>query len=593
MFLKRHVRRKNGKDHTYWSLVKSERVGKGSRHRTLAYLGELDVVDCGGWAKLARELDDKPAPIIHPTLFDSEPDDEPVPEEVTVNVNGVRVEETTDFGDIWLGLTLWRTLGLDKLFAQIMPEGREKVGWDLMAAILVLGRFCDPSSELHIEDTWYPRTVLPEMLGVKARQVHVRRLYQALDVLCGCKQAVEKHLKNQLGRLFNVDYDLLLYDVTSTYFEGEAARNPQAKRGYSRDKRSDCKQVCIGLVVTTDGLPLAFEVFDGNRNDATTVEEIVRVMEKKYGKARRLWVLDRGMVNEDNLAFIRERDGRYIVGTPRSMLRKYEQELTESGWTSIYEDLEVKLCASPDGDETFVVCRSAQRAEKEKAMHQRFSKRIEQSLVSLAKRLSARKKRPDRGAVERQIGRLLQKNSRAAAKYDIRVTDDPHRKGHLEVTWRCREEWNDWATLSEGAYLLRTNLTDRTPQDLWKTYMQLADAEAAFRTIKSELCLRPVYHQLEHRVQAHILVAFLAYAMWKTLQKWMENSGLGRGVRTVQEELARIKCSHVILPTSSGREIQLRCISSPDEGQRIILNRLGLKIPSRLGSPKWRRMIET
>jgi len=226
-------------------------------------------------------------------------------------------------------------------------------------------------------------------------------------------------------------------------------------------------------------------------------------------------------------------------------------------------------------------------------MHQRFSKRIEQSLVTLAKRLSARKKRPDRGAVERQIGRLLQKNSRAAGKYDIRVTDDPHRKGHLELTWQCRDEWSDWATLSEGAYLLRTNLTDRTPQDLWKTYMQLADAEAAFRTIKSELCLRPVYHQLEHRVHAHILVAFLAYAMWKTLQKWMENSGLGRGVRTVQEELARIKCSHVILPTSSGREIQLRCITRPDEGQRILLNRLGLKIPLRLGSPKWRRMTET
>lgn len=593
MFLKRHVRRKNGKDHIYWSLVQSERMGKGSRHRTLAYLGELDVVDCGGWAKLARELDDKPAPIIHPTLFAPEPDDEPVPEEVTVNVKDVRIEQTRDFGDVWLGLTLWRTLGLDRLFAQIMPKGREKVGWDLMATILVLGRFCDPSSELHIEDTWYPRTVLPEMLGVKARQVHVRRLYQALDVLCGCKQAVEKHLKNQLGRLFNIDYDLLLYDVTSTYFEGEAARNPQAKRGYSRDKRSDCKQVCIALVVTTDGLPLAFEVFDGNRNDATTVEEIVRAMEKKYGKARRLWVLDRGMVNEDNLAFIRERDGKYIVGTPRSMLRKYEQELTESGWTSVYEDLEVKLCASPDGDETFVVCRSAQRAEKEKAMHQRFSKRIEQSLVTLAKRLSARKKRPDRGAVERQIGRLLQKNCRAAGKYDIRVTDDPHRKGHLELTWQCRDEWSDWATLSEGAYLLRTNLTDRTPQDLWKTYMQLTDAEAAFRTIKSELCLRPVYHQLEHRVHAHILVAFLAYAMWKTLQKWMENSGLGRGVRTVQEELARIKCSQVILPTSSGREIQLRCITRPDEGQRILLNRLGLKIPFRLGSPKWRRMIET
>ena len=207
MFLKKHVRKKNGKAHTYWDLVESYRTPRGPRHRTVAYLGELDVADCGGWAKLARQLDYKPLPVIEPTLFDPQPDDEPVPEEATVN--GVRVDETTDFGDVWLGLTLWRTLGLDKLFARILPEGREDIGWDLMAAILVLGRFCQPSGELHIEDTWYPRTMFPEILGVKARQVHVRRLYQALDVLCGCKDAVEKHLKNRLGELFNVDYDLM------------------------------------------------------------------------------------------------------------------------------------------------------------------------------------------------------------------------------------------------------------------------------------------------------------------------------------------------------------------------------------------------
>jgi len=516
-----------------------------------------------------------------------------VPESVTVNVKGVRVEATKDFGDVWLGLLLWSTLGLDKLFKRILPEGREEVGGDLLAAILVLGRFCEPSSELHIENTWYPRTALPEMLGVAQEQVHVQRLYRGLDELCGTKQAVEKHLRCRMGELFNVEYDLLLYDVTSTYFEGQAERNPQAQRGYSRDKRFDCKQICIALVVTADGLPLGYEIFDGNRTDVTTVEEIVEAMEAKYGRARRIWVLDRGMVNEDNLAFIRQRGGSYVVGTPRTMLRQYERSLTESGWTSVYEDLEVKLCPSPAGGETFVLCRSKARAQKEKAMHERFSKRIEAALARLADRLATTRKRPDNSKLNRQIGRLLGKNSRAAGKYEINLVDDADRPGHVKLAWRCRPEWSDWAALSEGAYLLRTNLVGQKPEQLWKTYMQLTDAEAAFRTIKSELCLRPVYHQVQRRVHAHVLVAFIAYAMWKTLQKWIQNCRLGRGVRPLVEELARIKCCHVVLPTSSGRELQLRCVTKPDESQRILLKRMGIEIPSRLGQPRWREVVKT
>ncbi len=594
MFLKKHLRKKNGKCHTYWELVRSFRIAKGSRHQRVAYLGELTEEDCGGWAALVRQLDGKPPGVVQPTLFDPEPEiePEPVPEIVTVKVNGVCVEATKDFGDVWLGLTLWRTLRLDRLFAEILPEGREDVAWHVMTAILAIARLCEPSSELHIQQTWYPRTALPEILGVKPEQVYGQRLYRTLDVLTGCKQAVEKHLKNQLGELFSLDYDLLLYDITSTYFEGEAADNPQAKRGYSRDKRSDCKQVCIALIVTTDGMPHSYEVFDGNRADVTTVPEMVESVEGKYGKARRVWVLDRGMVNEENLKFIRDRDGYYIVGTPRSQLKKYERELTESGWRSVYEDIEVKLCPSPDGAETFVLCRSQSRAEKEQAMRQQFSRRIQDALEKLAKRLSTAKKRPDRSRVERQIGRFLQKNSRAAGKFDIKVTDDPDRSGHLKLFWSIREEWSQWARLSQGAYMLRTNLNGRTPEELWHTYIQLTDAEEAFRTMKSELNLRPIFHQIQPRVHAHILVAFVAYAMWKTLQKWMENCGLGRGVRTVLQEFARLKCCEVILPTTSGRDIRLCCVSKPDTSQRVLLKRLGIEIPSRLGDPKWRQTIE-
>ena len=592
MFLKKYQRRKNGKRHTYWGLVESYRTPRGPRHRVVAYLGELDESHKEGWAQLAKKLDNKPMPIVHPTLFDSSPESVDVPEKVSVKIDEGCVESTKDFGDVWLGLYLWQTLKLDKLFKKILPSGKEDIEWDLMVLILAMARFCEPSSELHIEDTWYPRTALSEMVGIPADKVYVQRLYRTLDVIHPHKEAVEKHLKKRLGELFDTKHDLLLYDVTSTYFEGEAKSNHQAKRGYSRDKRPDCKQVCIGLVVTPEGFPLGYEVFDGNRTDVTTVEDIVESMEAKYGKARRIWVMDRGMVNEDNLAFIRGRGGFYLVGTPRSALQKYEKELTESDWTSVYEDVEVKLCPSPEGEETYVLCRSQDRAKKEKGIHDRFSKRIEEGLQSLERRLKKAKKRTNRSQVERQIGRLLQRNSRAAGKYVIHVKKDPLRKGHLKLDWKCKKEWSEWARLSEGAYLLRTNLNKRNPKELWKTYIQLVDVEEAFRTIKTELNLRPIYHQKKERVQAHILVAFLSYVMWKTLQKWMENSGLGRGVRTVLEEFARIKCCEIILPTDTGRQIQLRCITKPDECQEILLRHLKVKFPARLGRPKWRQVVK-
>lgn len=593
MFLKKHLRKKDGKSHQYWSLVESYRTPKGPRNRIVAYLGEIDRAGQKGWTNLSRELNGKSSTIIQPSLFEEKRETEPVPENVVVNVRGVRVEKTTDFGDVYLGLLLWRTLGLDELFKRILPDGREEIDWALLSAVLVIARFCEPSSEMHICDTWYPRTALPELLGISSEKIYPQRLYRALDMLEPHKEDVEKHLKEKLGNLFQLKYDLLLYDVTSTYFEGEAENNCQAKYGYSRDKRFDCRQVCIGLVVTEDGLPLGYEVFDGNRHDNTTVEEIVESMERKYGKANRVWVLDRGMVDEENLEFIRERGGHYIAGTPRSQLKKFERELTESGWSNVYEDLEVKLCASPEGEETFILCRSTSRAAKEKAIHERFGKRIESGLQKLGERLTKRKKVPNHSCVERQIGRLLQRNSRAAGKYEISVKEDPQRKGHLKLEWKSREEWSDWAALSEGAYLLRTNLNETKPEELWKRYIQLTDAEEAFRTIKSELSLRPIYHQTQERVHAHILVAFIAYAMWKTLQRWMESAGLGRSVRTVLEEFARLKCCEVVLPTNTGREILLRCVTKPDKHQEILSSRLGVRIPERLCAPKWREMIKS
>ena len=589
MFLKAKVVRKSGKPHTYWQLVKSVRTANGPRHRVVGYLGELHPSEKSGWVRLMGRTQ----PVQEPAfpLWDSDVTVDPVPQTVEVQVRGVSVERSREFGDVYLGLALWKMLGLDDLLARLLPRQREDVPWSIVATILALSRFCNPSSELHIADTWYRATALDELLGVPIEAVGKDRLYRAHDHVLPLKEDIEKHLKQRYTTLFNAQYDLLLYDVTSTYFEGLAEANEQAQRGHSRDHRRDCKQVCIGLVVTRDGLPVAYEVFDGNRNDVTTVQEIVEAMEARHGKVNRIWVLDRGMVNPENLKYISDRNGWYIVGTPRSMLKDYESALLEEAdWTQVQPGLEVKVCPGPTGEETFILCRSEARRAKEQAMHARFEKRIEEGLSKLVNRLGKAKKEPDRTQVERQIGRLLGKNSRAAGLFDIRV-DAIERDGRpgLQVTWTKKEQWRQWAVLSEGCYLLRTNLRDRSAQDLWQTYIQLTQAESAFRTHKSELGLRPIWHQTRDRVQAHILFSFLAYAMCKTLEEWMARSRLGHGVRTVIEEIARIKLSDVVLPTTTGRRIRLRCVTDADEPQRVLLSRLGLKLPTRLGDPQWLR----
>jgi len=589
MFLKPCHRRKNGKDHVYWQLVESYRTPRGSRHRVVAYLGELSPTERGGWGRLATLLDGKAAATSRQlSLFGSTAAEaDPVPETVEVRLDGVRVTRTRDFGDVFLALVLWRALGLDELFERDLPQGREEVPWALMACILTVARFLEPDSELHVEDRWYRRTVLSDLLGVPADRVNAARLYRTLDVVLAHKSMLQGHLKERVGELFSPRFDLLLYDVTSTYFEGLAERNPRARRGYSRDHRPDCKQVCIGLVVTREGFPLGYEVFAGNRTDVTTLEEIVEVMEARYGRAERVWVVDRGLVSEANLAFLRQRGARYLVGTPKAMLRRFERHLLDGEWREVRGGIEVQQVASPDGQETFVLCRSAERRQKERAMHQRFVGRIEAGLVRLSRALGRARRRRDRGVVERQIGRLLGQNTRAAGAFRIELSEDADAASGLCLRWTHEPSWGRWARLSEGCYLLRTNVTDEPPDELWRTYIQLTDVEAAFRTTKSDLRIRPIWHQIDRRVEAHILFSFLAYALWRTLGAWMERAGLGRGVRTVLEELSRLKASDIVLPASTGRAISLCCITEPNRAQRALLDRLGIELPSRLGRPAW------
>jgi transposase len=576
MYLRHTTLRKDGKVHRYWRLVRSVRVGRKVVQQTVAHLGELDAAGRARARALARAIMGDHA---QPDLFDPAEPDATIP----VRLKGIRLDRGRTFGDVWLGWTLWRALRLDAVLERLLPDGRETVPWSTMAAVLVLARLCEPSSELHIAEDWYRRTALEDLLALPAPLVNDDRLYRALDKLLPHKPALEQHLVARLGELFALDYDLLLYDVTSTYFEGLAARNPLAQRGHSRDHRPDCKQVCVALVVTREGMPLGYELFAGNRPDVTTVEEIVETMEARYGLAQRIWVMDRGMISEDNLTWLREGGRRYLVGTPKSALRKWARQIADvQDWHVVRDGVEAKQCTGPDGAETFVLVRSVERREKERAMHARFTQRIEDGLARLGRRLQRARRALDARRLERQLGRLLALNTRAAGRYLIELVPDATVPAGVRLEWTARPEWDDWARWSEGCYVLRTNIADWSPEDLWRTYIQLTEAEAAFRIHKSDLSLRPIWHQSEPRVQAHILVCFLAYVLWKTLEQWQQRAGLGHSPRTILEELRRIQSTDVVLPTEDGRELRLRCVVRPDAAQAALLDRLGLALPERL-----------
>ena len=582
MYLRHSTVRKNGKTHVYWRVVRSVRRNGKVVQETVAQLGELDAEGRAKAKALARKITGRGD---QRDLFEAHPEGSAP---ARVRLDRIRVERGRSFGDVWLGWRLWQALRLDVLCEELLPRGREQVPWPVMAAVLVIARLCEPSSELHIAEDWYRRTALEDLLGLPAERVNDDRLYRTLDRLLPHKEEIERHLVKRLGELFDLSYDLLLYDVTSTYFEGLAERNPLAQRGHSRDHRPDCKQVCIALVVTREGMPLGYEVFAGNRTDVTTVEEIVETMEDRYGIADRVWVMDRGMSSAANVEWLQETGRRYLIGTPKSELKKWSREIAEGrDWRSVRDGVEAKLCMGPDGAETFLLCRSADRRAKERAMHERFSKRIEERLGSLERRLERSRKRLDREAIGRQIGRILAQNSRAAGRYEIRVENDLTRDSGLRLQWSAKLEWDAWASHSEGTYILRTNVRDWSSEELWRTYIQLTEAEAAFRIHKSDLSIRPIWHQKAERVQAHILVCFLAYVLWKTLEQWQQRAGLGSSPRTILEEIGRIQSTDVVVPLADepGRELRIRCVVRPDKAQAMLLDRLGLRLPERLRVP--------
>ena len=586
MYLRRGRKIVDGETYEYWSLVESVRTAKGPRQQTVATLGKLPGLDGKvrrGWEHIEELLEGHSPPQQLDLSVDSTKD-EAAPQWEQVDVKGVRVERVREFGQVYLALALWRRLGLHRLLEKLIPRGEEEVPWEQIASVLVCARFCGQLSELGIAERWYGRTALEDLVGIKWEKINDDRLYRGLDVLEAHKQDLTEHLLERYRSWFGVDFEFLIYDVTSTYFEGQALGNSQAARGYSRDHRPDCKQICIGLVVSPEGLPLAYEVFAGNRTDVTTVEDMVQVMEQTYGQAQRIWVMDRGMVSEENIEFLRSRKAQYIVGTPKKQLRRFEQALLEEkDWHQVRPEVEVKLAAHPDGqgEEQYVLCRSLARRQKEQAMLDLQEKRLLDKLLEIDRSLQ-NKPKANVAEVERRVGRWLGKYPAADQLFTVEVQLNESQEA-CGLILSCRRDRSQWARRAHGAYLLRTNCSEKDPAKLWQWYLHLQEAEAAFRTAKSDLKLRPIFHQKTERVQAHILVCFLSLALWRTLEMWMKGKGLGTCARQLVGEIATVKSMDVVLPVKTqdqSAELRLRIVAKPDRMVCELLQHLDLHLPT-------------
>src|SRR6266481_1394307 len=594
MFLRSHQRSKDGKGHRYWSLVETVRTADGPRQRRLCYLGELNSSAQARWLKTVEVFNEQ-GESTQLKLFPSEV--EPPandPQVARVLLNRVRLERSRQFGASFLGLELWKRLELDRFFEQAVDDKTADVPWSRVAAVLAINRLCAPGSELAIEERWYPSTALDDLLGIEEGKINDTRLYRCLDRILPHKTKIEQHLKQRYGELFRAEFDVLLYDLTSTYVEGSAENNPMMRRGYSRGHRPDCEQMVIALIVNHEGFPFSYETFDGNRADVSTMETILRMVERKYGKARRIWVLDRGIVSEENLAAIRKRGGQYLVGTPRSQMKQFEEELLKDDWTRVKPEVEVKKISIPQGEETYILCRTAGRKEKEKAIRKRFSARMEAALEALEKNIASGRLK-DRYKMERRLGRIQARHPQVNDLFEVALRDTP---AGVRLLWKMKKERNEWRELREGAYMLRTNLQADSAEQLWSKYMQLTEAETSFRALKSELSIRPLFHQKEPRVKTHVLVAFLGYALWVTLKHLLQRRPAivpqpsASAVDNAQPLspmkalalLSTLQSADIVLPTTDGREIRLRRVNEPTAEQKSLLHQLQLSLPDRLKS---------
>lgn len=572
MFLKCRERRKDGKTHRSWSIVESRRdAGNKVAHRHVLYLGEINDSQRAAWERTIAVVDERDGAPRQLALF---PEDRTPPagevEAVQVRLSALTLAHPRQWGACWLGNELWRTLQLDDFFGARLPVSREETDWEKVLRVLVIYRLLSPGSEWRLHRHWFSTTALADLLAVDERVVQDDTLYRCHDLVLAHKEELFGHLRQRWSDLFGARYEVLLYDLTSTYFECDVPADQSDPRrfGYSRDRRGDCVQVVVALVVTPEGLPLAYEMLPGNTADKTTLRPMLATIRRRYGAAERIWVMDRGIPTEEVLAELRTADSgvRYLVGTPKGRLTRYEAALAEKPWQSVRPQLRVKLL--PHDGELYVLAESQARAGKERGMRRRQLKAYWKRLGEL------QRQRPDRDALLKKLGAAQERAGRIATSL---VTVDVAADGTL--TYRLNRDNLRTVRSREGRYLLRTNLAADDPELIWRCYMQLCFVEEAFRTLKGDLGLRPIFHQRPDRIEAHLFVAFLAYCLSITLRQQLRAVATGLMPRAVLEKLATIQMLDVHVPTLDGRELLLTRHTEPSTDVALLIEQLGLVLP--------------
>jgi len=576
MFLRSTNRKKDGKDHRYFSIVENRRLpGDRSVQRTVLYLGEINDQQQAAWRKTLDVFDEDEQCYTTMSLF---PDDREIPadalDSVQVKLSGLELRRPRVFGNCWLACELWRQLGLDEFWQQRLPEAREAVSWEKVLQLLVVNGLLDPGSEFRVHRQWFVDSAMDELLETDFAVAEKDRLYRCLDRVLGHKQELFIWLKQKWADLFHADFEVLLYDLTSTYFEGEMEQNPKAKRGYSRDKRPDCLQLVIALVVTTDGFPLAYEVMNGNTSDKKTLPDFLKKIENTYGKARRVWVMDRGVPTEEILQGMRapEKQTFYLVGTPKGRINQHEKKWLNLPWQKVRDSVEVKLYQHEG--ELYVLAKSEGRQAKEMAMRRKRLARLLRKLRVMRKSL------PKRDQLLLRIGAAKKEAGRAFGFVKIQIPSEDQEVTRETFTFQVDKAKLKASEQRDGHYLLRSNLTSEDPAVLWTRYVQLTQIESVFRSLKSELGIRPVYHQLEHRADAHILIAFLAYCLQVTLKNRLMIYAPGLTPAAVFEKLATIQMVEVWIPMLDGRWLVLPRYTQPEKDVQVVLDKIQIALPS-------------
>lgn len=577
MFLRAKVRKKDGKQHRYFSVVENRRVGQNQTvQRTVLYLGEINDSQEAIWRKTLQVFDETHQQYTTLSLF---PEDREIPAEasdsIQVKLSEMELRRPRAFGNCWLGCELWRQLRLEEFWEEKLAEQvqRETVSWAKVLQLLVVNRLIDPGSEFRVHRQWFDQSAMAELLQTDFAVAEKDRLYRCLDRLLEHKAALFQHLRECWQDLFQAQFDVLLYDLTSTYIEGDGEEIPKAKYGYSRDQRFDCKQVVIALVITPEGFPLAYEVMNGNTSDRTTLRSFLDKIESHYGRARRVWIMDRGIPTEEVLEEMRNSDREifYLVGTPRRKVRQHEKKWLDLPWQKVRESVEVKLFA--EAGELYVLAKSEGRRAKERAMRRK-------KLARLLHRLRAMQRSgPRRDQLLLRVGAARKEAGSAFRFLHIQLPGEGEAVTRQSFQFRVDRPKLTAAELQDGYYLLRSNLVGEDPSVLWERYVQLAQIEAAFKAMKSELGIRPLYHQLGHRVEAHILVAFLAYCLLVTLKNRLQVLAPGLTPKAVLEKLATIQMLDVWLPTTDGRWLVMPRFTQPEADQAILLHKLKLELP--------------